>query len=372
MPLGAVEGFSNIGADGNALPSPITNQITNFGWEYVWHCHILSHEEMDMMHSLVFVIPPKEPTGLSAVAAAGPRVDLSWTDNSEKEAQFDIQRATNAAFTTGVTSFTIPGTLTKGNVTYQDTSVANNIKYWYRVYAVGSTIGDTQIYAGSPNGFPTMSANTVSNKVSVQIGSAPPRPANPTALTVTVQAGPQASLTWMDNATNETGFVIGRCTGAGCTSFSPIAMQEAKAGTGNVTYLDTTVTFGNSYSYRVFAINATNTSVAPTNVVSVAIPATPSAPTNFRISVAIVLAKYRANLTWEASTNPTNFTIQRATNSAFTSGLATITVTGDKRSLNTGGINSNTTYYYRIRANNSISGSSAWTHGLPFPIRTGN
>ena len=34
---------------GQAITSPITNQMVNFGWEYVWHCHILSHEEMDMM-----------------------------------------------------------------------------------------------------------------------------------------------------------------------------------------------------------------------------------------------------------------------------------------------------------------------------------
>ena len=27
----------------------------NFGWEYVWHCHILSHEEMDMMRPMSLV-----------------------------------------------------------------------------------------------------------------------------------------------------------------------------------------------------------------------------------------------------------------------------------------------------------------------------
>jgi hypothetical protein len=33
-----------------ATPVDIINHYVNFGWEYVWHCHILSHEEMDMMH----------------------------------------------------------------------------------------------------------------------------------------------------------------------------------------------------------------------------------------------------------------------------------------------------------------------------------
>jgi len=71
------------------------------------------------------------------------------------------------------------------------------------------------------------------------------------------------------------------------------------------------------------------------------------------------------------SPNPTNFTIQRATNATFTTGLNTVNPGGAVRSLNQT-VSRNTTYYYRIRANNSISGSSAWRNALPFPIRTGN
>ena len=55
------------------------NHPVNFGWEYVWHCHILSHEEMDFMHSLVFAVPPKAPTGLTGAwngSATNPRVTV--------------------------------------------------------------------------------------------------------------------------------------------------------------------------------------------------------------------------------------------------------------------------------------------------------
>jgi hypothetical protein len=31
----------------------MTNKLVNFGFEYVWHCHILSHEENDMMRPVV-------------------------------------------------------------------------------------------------------------------------------------------------------------------------------------------------------------------------------------------------------------------------------------------------------------------------------
>ncbi len=46
-PTGSVLGFTNV--DPTNQPAVVTNDLTNFGWEYVWHCHILGHEENDMM-----------------------------------------------------------------------------------------------------------------------------------------------------------------------------------------------------------------------------------------------------------------------------------------------------------------------------------
>ena len=36
------------------LPNPagISNVMTDYGWEYVWHCHLLGHEENDMMRPI--------------------------------------------------------------------------------------------------------------------------------------------------------------------------------------------------------------------------------------------------------------------------------------------------------------------------------
>jgi FtsP/CotA-like multicopper oxidase with cupredoxin domain len=53
-PLGSTMGFSQTDTtDGGNLTPLQTNQMYNFGHEYVWHCHILSHEENDMMRSVV-------------------------------------------------------------------------------------------------------------------------------------------------------------------------------------------------------------------------------------------------------------------------------------------------------------------------------
>jgi VCBS repeat-containing protein len=79
------------------------NGPTNYGWEYVWHCHILGHEENDMMRPIVFQVPPPAPSNLVAAndpSVAG-QIDLSWTDNSANETGFIVQRtvASDPTFT---------------------------------------------------------------------------------------------------------------------------------------------------------------------------------------------------------------------------------------------------------------------------------
>jgi FtsP/CotA-like multicopper oxidase with cupredoxin domain len=375
--------------DGVQIPE-ILNHNVNFGWEYVWHCHILAHEEMDMMHSTVAAVAPRAPTGPPTALAGlveivtgtanNPRVNLSWQDNSAKEARFRIERASDSNFTTGLTAFTYvnPVATVPNTVTYQDATVKKDSIYWYRVIAQGNPVGDTSVYPGSL-GFPTKSADslplTTAGNVPIVVGAAPGSPTAPSNLTASLQAGPKASLTWTDNATNETGFLVERCTGAACANFAQIAVAGPRNNTGNVTYVDATVKAGNTYLYRVAAVNGAGPSAyfpIPPAEVSVTVPSIPAAPTSF--TVAVVKASgnnYTATLNWAAAVNPGNFTIQRATNATFTTGLATSTAAGSARTL-TQTVNRNTTYYYRIRANDPISGSSAWKNALPFPIRTGN
>jgi FtsP/CotA-like multicopper oxidase with cupredoxin domain len=365
--------------NGNPLRE-ILNHPVNFGWEYVWHCHILSHEEMDFMHSLVFAAPPLAPTNLTGAwngNANTPRITLNWVDNSSAEAGFTVQRALDANFTQGVVTVTtaVPASAGKGNpVTYTDTTPARNSTYYYRVLANGEVVGDVTMPA-----FPTMSASSVSNTAGpISTGAPGTGPAAPTLLTALAQAGPQVRLTFRDNANNESGFYVERCSfvppAAPCTDFAQIAAPGPRNNTGNVTYTDTTVTGGNSYLYRVAAFNAGGTSTYATLAAPVVIPVIPAAPAS--LTVAAVKAKgnnYTATLTWTLASGepaPFSFTIQRATNLSFTRGLATSTVAGNLLTVNQN-VNRNTVYYYRIRANNNIGNSSAWTNAQPFPIRTG-
>ena len=83
--------FSNGGAA--TLDGP-----TNFGWEYVWHCHILGHEENDMMRPIMWQVPPNTPGPLVVAANTNGGVDISFTDNSASETSFTVQRDIDPAF----------------------------------------------------------------------------------------------------------------------------------------------------------------------------------------------------------------------------------------------------------------------------------
>jgi FtsP/CotA-like multicopper oxidase with cupredoxin domain len=111
-----------------------TNSLQDFGWEYVWHCHLLGHEENDMMRPMVFRQTPAAPTALTAASAQtpSPRVVLRWTNNWTNPAATRnlLQRATNSAFTTGLTSFNLQPTATS----YADTTATAGT-YYYRVRA---------------------------------------------------------------------------------------------------------------------------------------------------------------------------------------------------------------------------------------------
>ena len=101
MPTGSTAMFNNIDPQGNPT-APITNQLVNFGWEYVYHCHILSHEEMDMMRPVSLVLPPQKVDVIThAYTGAGTlkRAVLTFHDNSITETSFQVQRSTNLGST---------------------------------------------------------------------------------------------------------------------------------------------------------------------------------------------------------------------------------------------------------------------------------
>jgi hypothetical protein len=124
-------------ATGNAIPGGLgtTNAKINFGWEYVWHCHILGHEENDMMRPNTFQVAPGAPSAFSAVRDLSGNVNLSWTDNAASESGFNLQRDIDPTFPAPVDLIkngngSVPASAFGGTLTFVDTSAPAGPAYY--------------------------------------------------------------------------------------------------------------------------------------------------------------------------------------------------------------------------------------------------
>ncbi|MFO1433053.1 MAG: hypothetical protein U1F76_23600 [Candidatus Competibacteraceae bacterium] len=173
MPVGSSAPNEFLNADPTNQPAVVTNDLTNFGWEYVWHCHILGHEENDMMRAMALVIPPNADPSLTSVlriAQGNNRsAQLTWTDNTINETGWTVQRATAAAgpWTNVATVTSSTGPATGATVTYTNPGLARNTTYWYRI-VTNNVVGYTKAYAPPAVGYPYVSADSLpSNAISV-------------------------------------------------------------------------------------------------------------------------------------------------------------------------------------------------------------
>ncbi|HSZ59475.1 MAG TPA: DUF4082 domain-containing protein, partial [Tepidisphaeraceae bacterium] len=171
---------------------------------------------------------PAAPSNLSAAAASSSQINLSWTDNSNNETGFLIERSTN-----GVT-FTQIASLAANTTSYSDTGLAASTQYTYRVRATNS--------AGNSAYSNTASATT----------SAPAivPPAAPSGLSAAAASSSQINLSWTDNSNNETGFLIERSTDG--VTFTQIASLAANT----TSYSDSGLTAATTYYFRVVATNS--------------------------------------------------------------------------------------------------------------------
>ena len=142
-----------LGSGYNKTTNP--NPLWDFDWQYVWHCHILGHEENDMMRPLILRTKPFAPTNAVATADSPTSVNLTWRDASRNETKFIVERATNAAFTQNLSKFTTgphngtfvnPGGI-GGTATYTDTTVTSGVTYYYRVSARNSASASAWVIA---------------------------------------------------------------------------------------------------------------------------------------------------------------------------------------------------------------------------------
>jgi uncharacterized delta-60 repeat protein len=190
---------------------------------------------------------PNTPFALTPLANSPTSVQLFFFDNSSDETSFHIVRRRIAdGVTTPFTLAAVPGT---GFREFTDTGLDPSTAYDYSVQAFNGAIssglaGPAQVTT-RPVGSPTLDYGGVGT------GTAPN---GAYGLAATATAPTSVSLTFDDNATNETGFELSRATSPS-GPFTPIAILPPVPGIGVGTFVDLAVAAGTTYYYQLKSFN---------------------------------------------------------------------------------------------------------------------
>lgn len=184
---------------------------------------------------VIAVDPPAAPSGLSAVALSGSVVELGWTDASDNESHFVIERMAPAS-----PHFRYVAMVPAGTTTWQDSRLSSSTTYRYRVLATNAG-GD--------------SAPAAAVDVTLKSELLDPFFSAPFGVAATVRSN-SVALAWSSHAANESGFVIERKTGASGTW--AVVATTAKDVTS---WVDSTVVPATRYHYRLHAFNDSNRTV---------------------------------------------------------------------------------------------------------------
>ena len=203
---------------------PIALQVSAAGTKYYYRGRafnsITTSAYSNQTNATTLSSIPNPPSGLTITSTTSSSVTLAWTDNSNNETGFKIQRKKGA---TG--AYTLIKTTVANITTYtdNDTALLDGTQYCYKVAATNSA-GDSA-FSNEACGITVMKA--------------------PTGLASTAVSASQINLTWTDNSLAEDGYYIEQ---------SPVDnlhfVQIAATGPNATAYSVTNLTAGTKYYYR--------------------------------------------------------------------------------------------------------------------------
>ena len=340
-------------------PANVSNVEQDFGWEYVWHCHILGHEENDLMRPMVFNAVTTQPgvpviSGVTLDPVSGQPV-VSWSDpssaatigDSSAEYGFRVERA---MLTDGIAGsflplpttalFHGPGVNTLANATAMTDTQGwtANTDYQYRVVAVNQA-------SSSSTGATASGIFTVASLPSTPLNLAAAPSVDNVAQTASI------ALSWTDSATNETGYEVRENVGGVVT-----VLTTLPAGSTSHTIALGSLSVAVAKTYEVVATNGQGASAAATVTVTppLAIPAAPSAVTAIANRNALT-GEVTVDLAW------TDNALVEAGYEILRNGVVMATLGADSNTYHQvlSGLNSQVTYTYTIRALNAAGNGDA-------------
>lgn len=271
--------------------------------------------------------PPAAPSDLQANAADGvKRIEVTWTDNSDNETEFQIARQISSK-----NEWQTVGSTLADSTSYpdDDDGLQWTTSYDYRVRAVNA--------AGSSAWTETVSATTDAEPVDP--------PSAPTGVQAQAQGAGEILITWPDLSSSANDLELHRSVGDQ-SNYEVIQSTDDLEPT-DTTYVDSDVDSETQYWYRLRALNSAGASGWATTATT-----TPSleAPTDVQVTA---LSDSELLVSWiDESDYEDGFEIRR-------DGVVSATVAADEGSYRDFGLNADSTFEYAVRAVDS--NGSDWT-----------
>ena len=276
--------------------------------------------------TLTPVTVPAAPTSFTATAISSSQIYLSWTDASNNEEGFRIERCAGL----GCTNYAFLANAAANATAFASSGLTASTTYRYRLQSYNATGSSTP---AGPAEATTPALVTL--------------PTAPTGLTASVVSSSQINLAWVDASSNETGFIVERCAGSACTSYADIGTLAANS----TTFQSTGLAAATTYGFRVRSFNSAG--AAPSSAISATTFVVLSAPALNTPTVSGTSVTLTWSFTWPGglASSADRYALESSTTSA-TSGFALVaeyfthttphTVTLTNRAIGT--------HYFRVRA----------------------
>ncbi len=267
----------------------------------------------------------------------------SVTTNPTNQTVNDGSLATFTAAASGS-----PAPAAQWQVSIDNGSTWNNINS-----ATGTTYSITAYAADNGKQFRAIFSNTCNNNVPTNAATLNVIPAAPTAIAATNIQQTSFTANWNPDSIT-TGYRLDVATTSSFTAGTFVSgYQDLDVHNVTTFTVNTNISGGTTYYYRVRAYNANGTSSSSGTITVLTIPPNPVATAGSNVQA----ISFSAN--WNAATGAAGYYLDVATDNAFTnfvsgfnnkdvSNVTTFSVTG---------LSANTTYYYRTRAYNTTGTS---------------
>jgi hypothetical protein len=285
--------------------------------------------------------PPAAPTNFTTAPLSPTSVQATWTDASDNEVDFELQRRENVG---GVWSpFEEIVRRGAGSQSYTNTGLVSGRTYQFRIRSCN--LAGCSDFVLAPQ---------------LMLADVPALPTDVWARAVTSSS---IRISWTDASSNETRFSLERryrSKSGSWTEFRPLVDLAAN----RTSYDNTGLTTARIYQYRLRACNPAgcSESVATSEVtIPTAKPTAPNGATAFSLSETEVAFFWN-----DMSSNESSFRIQRRqlNGSTWSGWAARPDQVADVRSLIEGGLLAGVSYQYRVRACNLV-GCSGWSTSAP-------